>query len=274
MTDLTALRLDGREYKLLLSPHVLAEAGPVEFWISRIAPVLDQRGFTVSGVMAEKERRHVQFWDVPAGLLGAHDFSLRGRSDVVSAATDTEVSLKRRTENSAMAEVALPTTGPAAKSKFEADIGPAPAGAEPTALGVRFSRSTRCKSEMPKTLGGVLDLFPTLGASLSEGPGELARDTALVSGPVVTELVFEGASVDLSGETAQFALTSWTFNVGAAAHAAVEISFRCKQKGAVASASALKAAAEMFAALQTGLADIVETATTSKTALVLPPVTA
>jgi hypothetical protein len=292
--------LEAREYKLLLDPTKFA-GEPAElagtFWDEQLKPIIEARleprdsgKPRARKAFEERKHRRIRFRDTPACLLDRFDYSLRERVGLVGGREDDasrQMTLKLRTPDlSFTAATDLPGALSGARTKFEEDVSPLQVAraagkgktlalAEPRSTRSRFSLSTTqmvVSAAFPKTLGGLLALYPTLEDYLDEAPEtDRADDAPLVSGPDIDETVLTGAQVDLGQSVkAGLALTFWYFQ-GANQPTVAEISFRCELDAAgQMPRTAARRARTLFVGLQDGLGAWLSSRDTSKTILAQP----
>lgn len=221
--------LQSREYKLMLKPAMFADREPADavgiFVHDQLAPLLArQLGGDAARKLAEKpfkvdKHRLVRFFDTPGCLLDQQRLALRARF-AVDAPGDVELTLKYRSPDPYVtAGAPLRAAGGEVDTKLEEDIGPlaaqaAPkATAKPASMRSQFSLSSSRQIEagsLPRTLGGLLDLYPDLGRSLGAGPGSPALGQSLDASPEFRETVYESGKIDLAeGHDTRFSITVW-----------------------------------------------------------------
>lgn len=293
--------LQAREYKLLLNPDRFAGAMSLEradqFWNSQIRSVvrthLDKkkdgksrhgRGFDPA------KRRTITFRDTGNHRLYGADYILRERIDLDRDGNDAakpELTLKLRTTDLFVAaDTPLPGAQEGADTEFEEDIAPLQVSvtrpghrcvsvAEPRSIRSRFAVSTT--QTVPDglvvdRLGIAFELYPKLLDNLMlTVRDEIRSDEALRSGPMIRELVFKNAEVDLGGDVAaRFTLTLWYFDGETATPRVAEISFKCRVEDGYLPRGVASRALALFVGMQ-GLGDWVNFEEQSKTALALPP---
>ncbi|MGL4963852.1 MAG: hypothetical protein ACRC67_21655 [Inquilinus sp.] len=293
--------LQAREYKLLLKPDRFAGAMSLEradqFWNTQIRSVVQTnldnkkdgksrhgRGFDPA------KHRTITFRDTGNHRLYGADYILRERVDLDRDGDDAskpELTLKLRTTDLFVAaDTPLPGFQDGADTEFEEDIAPLQVSvtrpghrcvsvAEPRSIRSRFAVSTT--QPVPDglaidRLGAAFELYPRLLSNLMlTARDEIRSDEALRSGPVISELVFKNAEVDLGGDVAaRFTLTLWYFDADTATPRVAEISFKCKVENGYLPRGAASRALALFVGMQ-GLGDWVNFEEQSKTALALPP---
>ncbi|MDI7865326.1 hypothetical protein MRS76_25875 [Rhizobiaceae bacterium n13] len=293
-------KLDGREYKLLLSPDRFREASieavAVAFWDEQMRPLIDQRLGLRDGREPRYEARFdeliartVRFWDTPECTLTRASLALRERVQTYgqrSSGARPEITLKlRMADLFVVAATDLRGSGDRARTSFEEDIAPLeiddPQPAKRSvivpnqrSIRSRFSRSTTQPADWNpsrRTLLGVHVLFPTIFELVETSGMQCAPDTALVCGPTIRELVVKGARVKLgAGIVGKFALTLWYFGAERSTPNIAEISFKCATIDGDMPGKAARRALALFVAMQTDLSDWVNSEHSSKTALALP----
>jgi hypothetical protein len=287
------IRLDSREYKLMLDPAKFDDAP--EPTIERlwgkvitdiIAAALDRRNRGKprhKKSLAPGPERHVVFHDTKDGFLNANGYLLRERTSLKDGRR--ELTLKFRTPD--IFQAAQSWIGAAGgKAEFEEDIAPlirrtfARSGevrvafAHPPTMRSLFSKSVTVRIDADfatQSLRHVTALFPGFGGALRKaGLDKETFRAPLQSGERIHELVFNGAFVDL-GENleAEFDVTLW-YADEATEPMVAELSFKYPtNKGAVAGAVARRAMI-LFQAMQEMLGDWASPERETKTSLALP----
>lgn len=288
------IEIKSREYKLLLAVAPFAGTDPQAaldaIWQQQIKAAVGPFASIADAPIAIINTRHVQFHDTSTGDLAKAAISLRIRAAPSSGAGQAdaiELTAKLRVADLFVAALSeLPGTAEKARSKLEEDIAPLATLvqgddgrrhvvlAEPRSMRSRFSRSTRqtvAAGAAPVTLGDAMALYPTLGDLIARAGAVPAAATPLVAGPLIQELVLAGPTLMLNGgATCELVFSLWHRADALDLPIAAELSFTVKlDDGRVALASAL-AAHDLFVALQTCLADIIELRFMSKTVLALP----
>ncbi|MDW9722558.1 hypothetical protein GOB91_09525 [Sinorhizobium meliloti] len=290
--------LDAREYKLLLNPKRFLEASPHpvadNFWDEQLKPLIRRLGSRNGGEPRHAGRfeksteRIVRFWDTPDCDLTRADLALRERlsvEDDASPGARPKITLKLRMPDLFVVAAAdLPGSGGKFSTTFEEDIAPLeiddPKLSERSvvlpakrSIRSRFARSTTQKVEWPTsslTLADIRLMFPTILDFIAGSGVRPATETALISGPTIRELVFEGASVRLNTDiVGVFALTLWFFGPDRVAPTVAEISFKCATVGGDMPGKAARRALDLFIGMQE-LGGWVNTEHSSKTLLALP----
>lgn len=290
--------LDAREYKLLLNPGRFLEAPPQSvadiFWDEHLKPLIRRLGPKNgneprhSGRFDKSAERIVRFWDTPNCELTRADLALRERlpvEDEASAGARPKITLKLRTPDLfVVAATDLPGSGRKFSTTFEEDIAPLEVDdPKPGKRSVvvpakrsirsRFARSTTQKVEWPtssQTLADLSLMFPTVLDIIAGSGARPIGETALISGPTIRELVYEGASVRLNAEiVGEFALTLWFFGSDHVRPTVAEISFKCTTVRGDMPGRAARRALDLFIGMQE-LGGWVNTEHSSKTSLALP----
>ncbi|MBB3979353.1 hypothetical protein GGQ64_004593 [Rhizobium azooxidifex] len=295
--------LDGREYKLLLSPERFRDASletvAEAFWDNQMKPLMDRRlGLRdggeprYEGRFDEPIERTVRYWDTPDCALTRASLALRERVQVHGQSRSgarTEITLKlRMADLFVVAATELRGSDDRARSSFEEDIAPLEVDdplpgkrsvvvPDQRSIRSRFSRSTTQPADWrdpQRTLAGVHVLFPTIfelvGTSTSI---QSTPDTGLDCGPTIREFVVKGANVRLgAGIVGKFALTLWYFGAERSAPTVAEISFKCATIEGDMPGKVARRALALFIAMQTDLGDWVNSKHSSKTALALPDI--
>ena len=290
--------LDAREYKLLLNPKRFLEASyhshADNFWDEHLKPLIRRLGPRNGGEPRHVGRfdksaeRIVRFWDTPDCDLTHADLALRERlsvEDDASPGARPKITLKLRMPDLFVVAAAdLPGSGGKFSTTFEEDIAPLEIddpklGEQSVVLPAkrsirsRFARSTTQKvdwSASTQTLAGVNLMFPTILEIVASSGARPVRETALICGPTIHELVFEGANVRLNAEiVGEFALTLWFYASDHTRPAVAEISFKCTTVGGDMPGKAARRALDLFIGMQE-LGGWVNTEHSSKTSLALP----
>lgn len=262
--------LTGREFKMLLNadifPQNLSRDDANAFWGKQLEPIITRElgSLSILSAFADDEHRTVRFWDTADCMLTKAALNLRLREQPEKPEKPGKLTLKLRmpeNQRDHVASTVMP--GLNAKeddTKFEEDVGPS---------GSKFALSTTIKFDWGKgthtidELKSVFSTIPTLAAASNLSSYGLP----LQSGPVVRELVFEKATVQLEGNVkAGFDLTIWDFETIPEKRIA-EISFSYE----IGPSPELneKRARALFKALNGGLQSLAATQS-SKTALALP----
>jgi hypothetical protein len=287
------IRLDSREYKLMLDPAKFGDApAPTieQLWtkviMDIIATALDRRN---NGKPRHKKRfalgpeRHVVFHDTKDGFLNVNGYLLRERTSLKDGRR--ELTVKFRSPD--IFQAAQSWIGAAGgKAEFEEDIAPLirrtftrsgevrVAFARPPTMRSLFSKSVTVRIDGDlaiESLRNVTALFPGFGGALRKaGLDKETFRAPLESGERIHELVFNGALVDLGDNVeAEFDVTLW-YAEEAAELMIAELSFKYStKKGAVAGAVARRAMI-LFQAMQETLGDWASPERETKTSLALP----
>jgi hypothetical protein len=298
------LKLDSREYKLMLEPAKF-QGKPLkkavdEFWEKHLVEIIEKRlDRRSNGKPRHKdsfkldEERHVvfrdtaKFRDIKACVLKSNGYVLRERVKLKDGQPGgREITLKFRTPDLLLAATApFEGAGGKADKKFEEDLTPqierrggVPAFAQPPASRSLFSASVKHKKVKPETsvasLKDVMKLYPGVEASLRRaGMGEGAAAAPLASGEKYHEIVFSKARVDLGENTdAEFDLTFWYRPGQAAAQPPViaEVSFKYDMDGGKVAEPVARRAAVLFRAMQEMLGGWTSAAHQTKTSMALP----
>jgi hypothetical protein len=286
------LRLDSREYKLMLDPAKFVGARKLiverlwdEVITDIIATRLDRRN---NGKLRHKKKltpgpeRHVVFRDTEGGLLNANGYLLRERMRVRDGRR--ELTVKFRTPD--IFQAAQSWIVAADDAEFEEDIAPlirrtfTPAGevhvafAQPPTMRSLFSQSATVGIEKDfaiRSLRDVIGLFPGFATALRRiGIDEEIVRTRLRSGERVHELVFNGALVDLGENVdAEFDLTLWYADETAEPMVA-ELSFKYATNNGAVPGGVARRAMILFQALQDTLGDWASPERETKTSVALP----
>jgi hypothetical protein len=294
------IKLDSREYKLMLAPSKFVgpdDAAKVvdRFWRDALKPIIDGRLDTQhdgtprskKAFKPDSKERHVFFRDTKDCVLDSNGYSFRERVRLKNGAEDSstrEVTLKLRTPDLFLAsETALNGSGDESSTKFEEDIAPVIASAldrvvvQPRSMRSLFSLSTKESVGAHRrfdVLEDVMSTYPDLQANLRKaGVSNDVAGSGLGAGKVIHELVFEGAKVDLGQDTdAEFALTLWyPENPGPSSEPfTAEISFKYETENGRVSEAVAWRALKLFQAMQEGLGDWLSLEHATKTSLALP----
>ena len=272
--------LDGREYKVLLNPDRIGtdKAAIDAFYEDRLRPILASGDRRIGGKFGKPSVREIHFFDTADRVLDRASFALRRRSN----GGDAEVTLKLRTPDIfVVAATKLPAKHRRdAETTFEEDVAPLEVAtkrsevkvADPPSIHSRFALSTKqpLRGDL-KNLRSVSRLYPTLHDNLRRARVGFEPSEAILEGPTIRELVFDGLCVDLGGSAAAaLVLTLWELAPPAKIGRVTEVSYRCRiVKGRMPGKVAREALA-LFLALQTGLGAFLELRYPSKTALALP----
>jgi hypothetical protein len=300
------IKLDSREYKLMLAPGKFAredEAAKVvdRFWHEALKPVIDGRLDTrddgtprsKKAFKPDSKQRHVLFRDTEDCLLDHNGYSFRERvrlKDREENSSNREVTLKFRTPDLFLAsETALKGSKEESSTKFEEDIAPvivltfdqsahtSQVVVQPRSMRSLFSLSTKetvGPNETFEVLGDVMKAYPDLRANLrkARAPNDVAG-SRLVAGISIRELVFEGAKVELGQDTdAEFALTLWysqNYEESSDPFTA-EISFKYDTDDGRVNEAVAQRALKLFQAMQEGLGEWSSPEHATKTSLALP----
>jgi hypothetical protein len=299
------IKLDSREYKLMLAPGKFAgedEAAKVvdRFWHEALKPIIDGRLDTrhdgtprsKNAFKPDSEQRHVLFRDTEDCLLDHNGYSFRERVRLKNGdeKSNREVTLKFRTPDLFLAsETALKGSNEEASTKFEEDIAPVIVSTfdqsahtsrvvvQPRSMRSLFSLSTKetvGPDETFEVLGDVMQAYPDLRANLRKAgaPNDVAG-SRLVAGIVIQELVFEGAKVDLGQDTdAEFALTLWYSqnHEKSSEPLTAEISFKYDTDDGRVNEAVAQRALKLFQAMQEGLGAWSSPEHATKSSLALP----
>ncbi|WP_370906552.1 hypothetical protein M728_005781 (plasmid) [Ensifer sp. WSM1721] len=291
-------KLEAREYKLLLNPERFLEASPDTvadiFWNEHLKPLIRGLGSRNddeprdAGRFDKRSERIVRFWDTPDCDLTRADLALRERlaiEDEARPGARSKITLKLRMPDLfVVAATDLPGNGGKFRTTFEEDIAPLEVDdpkpgnrsivvPEKPSTRSRFALSTTQKVEWTpssRTLAGLDQLFPTVLKIVASTRAIPATETALISGPRIHELVFEGPSVNLgAGIIGEFALTLWYFGSDHKPSTIAEISFKCATADGDMPGKSAQRAFDLFVAMQ-ALGAWVNTEHSSKTSLALP----
>jgi hypothetical protein len=293
------LKLDSREYKIMLRPQKFAGKDPAksvdEFWDSKlgkiIADALDKREngeARAKGSFEKQKERSIAFRDTVGCVLKDHDYSFRERTKIKNGKPDSdsrEVTLKFRTPDLFVAAAAYAGDSPGVK--FEEDIAPllvrtvrksgtTAAFARPPAMRSLFSvsRSRGIKSDdQLRTLEDVAALYSDLASSLERaGMKNGGLGAKLIKGDEFRETVFSGASVDLGHKLdAEFDLSLWYRGQQQGGEPAVaELSFKYDTEDGQVTGQVAERAFRLFKALQARLGGWANPEAETKTSLGLP----
>lgn len=291
--------LDAREYKLLLSPKRFLEAPPDSvadiLWQEHLKPLINARLGSrnggeprYAGRFDRRTERTVRFWDTPDCALTRADLALRERLPVEDEArpgAKPKITLKLRMPDLfVVAATDLAGSGGKFSTTLEEDIAPLEVDnpkpgkrsvvvPEKRSIRSRFARSTTQKMEWTassRTLADLSLMFPTVLDIVAGSSARPETQTALICGPTIRELVFEGASVRLGAAiVGEFALTLWFFGSDQVAPTVAEISFKCTTVRGDIPGKAAGRALDLFIGMQE-LGGWVNTEHSSKTSLALP----
>jgi hypothetical protein len=301
------IKLDSREYKLMLAPSKFVAAedpGKVvdRFWRQALKPIIDGRldprhdgtPRSKKAFKPDSKERHVLFRDTKDCVLDRNGYSFRERVRLRNGGEDSssrEVTLKFRTPDLFLAsETALKGSSDDASTKFEEDIAPVIASGldqstgtsrvvvQPRSMRSLFSLSTKESigaHDRFDVLEDVTSAYPDLQANLRKaGVSNDLAGSRLVTGIAIQELVFEGAKVDLGQDTdAEFALTLWYADGRGTSPEPLtaEISFKYETDSGRLSEAVARRALKLFQAMQEGLEDWLSLEHATKTSLALPP---
>jgi len=287
------IRIDSREYKLMLNPAKFVGAPkPIiaRFWDrllkNVIAEELDLRN---NGKPRHKKEfapgseRQVVFLDTDACSLNANGYLLRERTRMKDGRR--ELTVKFRTPDIFLAAQSW-IAAAGGDVEFEEDIAPlirrtftrsgkvAVGFAKPPAMRSLFSHSVTRRIESDLVIGSLRDvtaLLPDLGGALRNvGVKKRMFDAPLRSGERIHERVFGRALVDLGDNVdAEFDITLW-FVEGAAEPMIAELSFKYKTRKGVAAAGVARRGMLLFLALQESLGEWASPERETKTSLALP----
>jgi hypothetical protein len=235
------IKLDSREYKLMLDPTKFAGAEPRQavdqFTHEQLVPAMrkewtDDAADTLRESRLEigehrGEHRIVRFWDDRDCLLSRHGFAWRERVDATAdggESDEVELTLKFRSPDVFLAAGTSLTARQHAKNddtKFEEDLGPLAVrsgrgegvAANPRGARSQFSRSTKQivpGNEVPTSLTGIAGLYPSFEEELRTVAGHVAMSAPLEASSKYRELVYKSAKLKLAKDLkAKFALTLW-----------------------------------------------------------------
>jgi hypothetical protein len=275
MAAYAAPALDSREYKLALDPAKFAGSD-----LSAKVAALRNAVKLVIGDLdpgSKEKHRRIVFRDTEKCALWAAGFTLRERAKLKNGnvAEDAELTLKFRVPDMFIAaDVNLSGSN---DTKLEEDIVTFRGADGGPSMRSLYSRSVNQDvddGEMPESVQDATKRFPGLKKELRKnGVAESVLEAALVKGPSIREMVFEGGSVDLDENAdAKFAITLW-YSFGTpppAVPLAAEFSYRYKTEHGDVSGAVARRALVLFQALQTQLGDWASAEHEPKTALGLP----
>ena len=293
--------LDSREYKLPLSPSKF-EGSQIDvnetvdlFWTKVLKPLIARRldaqddgDSRAKKNFALDKERVIKFLDTDDCVLTQNGFSLRVRTDVGRDKDDKsprELTIKYRTSDMFLAAAMILKGGAKTeRSKFEEDISPAGNSAKGTddrsdvraSFKSLFSASTKelvGDDTVVNKLGDAFDIYPTLKNALqAAGADKAAFKKSLKSGPVLSELAFDGAKVDLGpGVNADLTITIWYSREPAKkVPVTAEVSFKYKTDKGTLKAAVARRALVLFEAMQDELGEWLKLGGGNKTSLGLP----
>jgi hypothetical protein len=275
MAAYAAPALDSREYKLALDPAKFAGSD----LSAKVAALRDVVEPVIGGLDpgSKEKHRRIVFRDTKKCALWAAGFTLRERAKLKNGnvAEDAELTLKFRVPDVFIAaDVNLSGSD---DTKLEEDIVTFRGADGGPSMRSLYSRSVNQDvedGEMPESVRDATKRFPGLKKELREnGVAENVLEAALVEGPPIREMVFEGGSVDLDENAdATFAITLWySFDAPPqAAPLAAELSYRYKADHGDVSGKIARRALSVFRGLQDVLKDWASAQHEPKTALGLP----
>ena len=296
------IRLEAREYKLLLDPLRFKDAygypGVHAFWEKSLKAIIAEHlGHRHSGearfkgAFGRPTERAIRFWDTDDLVLARSDWSLRQRTKILNGTEDNaehELTLKLRTPDLFIAAATVVATeNKDVTDAFEEDIAPLgvtqldTSGKErvilsnPASVRCRFARAFSRKIHDQKPLGRLAEvyrLFRGLNDSLPESAlGSVGRIARLHHGEVMLERVYDGAAVALGGGVdGRFTFTEWYLEKDPKVQRVAEISFRLAIPDGELARSAAERALMLFTSLQRDLGNLLNLRDDSKTALALP----
>jgi hypothetical protein len=272
--------LDSREYKLALDPAKFAGSD----LSAKVAALRNVVKPVIGGLDpgSKEKHRRIVFRDTKKCALWAAGFTLRERAKLKNGnvAEDAELTLKFRVPDVFIAaDVNLSGSN---DTKLEEDIVTFRGADGGPSMRSLYSRSVNQDvddGEMPESVRDATKRFPGLKKELRKnGVAESVLEAALVEGPPIREMVFEGGSVDLDENAdakfapAKFAITLWYSFAAppAAAPLAAELSYKYKADNGDVSGKVARRALSVFRGLQDTLKDWASSEHEPKTALGLP----
>ncbi|ANL87889.1 hypothetical protein [Rhizobium phaseoli] len=287
--------LDAREYKLLLDAARFTGSQSLHsanaFWRSDIRRIIDEKldeaadgGSRATDEFDEVGERFVQFWDTQACLLTLSQFSLRTRTtgNCPTPSAPLDITLKlRMTDYFVVRHTVLEGAAEKAKTKFEEDIAPLEVATAPRASAVvrplkpsvrsRYSLSVKLEDAWPEEArhtNHLQALYPALPGLVK---GQYPDHETLIAGPLVRERFMKGAKVALgNGTVGEFTLTFWYLGTDETIPDVAETSFKCDLEGGDMPRRPARRALDLFNALQTDPARLVDQNLSSKTVFGLP----
>ena len=296
-TDAGGVKLDLREYKLMLRPETFA--GPNQrqtvnqFWSGHLVPIIAGLGPKKNGEARHKgefepePERQVIFRDTPECALKENGLVLRERIKLKDDKPDWEhrkATLKFRTPDIFLATAAdFAAVDANAKVKQEEDISPlvvfieadgtrTAEFARPPSIRSLFARSVSQDLEAIaglNTFGEAEELFPGLSVSIQVGAP--AARTPLIAGDAFYDRVYGGAVVDLGDTDGEFEITLWHRDASSSSEPEVaELSFKYATRQGDVDGDVARRALTLFALMQKKLTGWTDPDHETKTSIGLP----
>lgn len=283
------LKLESREYKLMLDPKKFANADRVkkanELW-DKVTTLVDDKKNT-KGSFEEKKERNIVFRDTVGCVLKSQNYSFRDRQDLKDGKPKKdgrELTLKLRTPDMFIAAAAHTRIGDEVKHQditLEEDIAPVlrplngEAGfASPPSMRSLFSVSNTFEEvaldDEFKTLRDIIKRYPDLKNRLEQVKSS-DLDADLLPGKEFHEFVLKGPKVAFDEVNAKFDLTLWyPKNKSTGEPVTAELSYKYDLDQGKVEAGTAERAFRLFSALQQGLSGWTSPGHETKTSLALP----